>query len=151
MENEDEDFLCVPEIKPLKEITPSMIGERVKMLRESLNMKQADLGDVLHIKANAISQIERGVNQLSAKQIITLARCFKVKSDFILCLDDEGLGNVDVSNFMHEVEEARKLNIATFRMNNEGLELLEKIAQVIADKYEIDWSKEEGMDDPDKL
>lgn len=57
------------------------IGAKIRELRKSKGMTQTELGDLLGLKNNSISAIERGVNSFDANMIFTIAKIFDVKAD----------------------------------------------------------------------
>lgn len=53
-------------------------------LRESRNMSQAQLANLMGLNKNVMGRIERGLRSLRADEIVRLAKIFDVSTDFIL-------------------------------------------------------------------
>jgi transcriptional regulator with XRE-family HTH domain len=66
-----------------------VIGNRIKIFREQLNMSQRELSDLLGISRQAVSQIENDERKISAEELKKLAEIFGVKADNILNLELE--------------------------------------------------------------
>lgn len=64
----------------LKEI----FGERVKELRIKKNIKQSELGEIVGLSDNAISDIERGYRLTSMEKLEALADYFEVSVDYLM-------------------------------------------------------------------
>lgn len=63
-----------------------IIGERIKMLRESHNLSQAALAKRLGITRSSVNAWELGLNVPSTQYIIELSEIFKVSTDYLLCV-----------------------------------------------------------------
>ena len=80
-----------------------IIGERIKMLRESHNLSQAALAKRLGITRSSVNAWELGLNVPSTQYIIALSEIFKVSTDYLLCvaktqtLDLTGLDEEDIT------------------------------------------------------
>lgn len=59
-------------------------GKKVKALRLKKRMSQGDIGKKLGVSANYISQIERGIENLSLKGIEKLAKALNVSTSELL-------------------------------------------------------------------
>lgn len=74
------------------------ITQRLKELRESRGLSQADLAEIAGIPQTTISNYERGT-QVTAENLIKLAHCFQVTSDYLLGIeDDSALVDVPVTH-----------------------------------------------------
>ena len=62
------------------------IGERIRNLREELDLNQTQLGTALNMTQRKISYIECGKYEPSIDDIIAFCRFFKVTSDYLLGL-----------------------------------------------------------------
>ena len=62
-------------------------GEKVRYLRENLNMNQTQLGEKLNMTQRKISYIERNKYEPSIEDIIALCRFFEVSSDYLLAIE----------------------------------------------------------------
>lgn len=63
-------------------------GERVKLLRNSLNLSQEKFGERINMKKNSISQIENGVNNLTDIVAKSISNEFNV--NYFWLRDGEG-------------------------------------------------------------
>ena len=59
---------------------------KLKDLREDLDLTQKQVADYLHIKQNTYSQYETGRRQIPIELLISLAKYYKVSTDYILGL-----------------------------------------------------------------
>ena len=62
-------------------------GEKVRDLRESMNINQTQLGEAVNMTQRKISYIERGVYEPCIDDIIALCKFFKVSSDYLLGIE----------------------------------------------------------------
>lgn len=58
--------------------------DRIKALRVKEKMNQTQLGEILGVSQDAISKIEKGINNPTVQQIETLSKFFNVSSDYLL-------------------------------------------------------------------
>jgi transcriptional regulator with XRE-family HTH domain len=58
--------------------------DRIKALRLKEKMNQTQLGEVLGVSQDAISKIEKGINNPTVAQIAKMAEIFNVTTDFII-------------------------------------------------------------------
>jgi len=61
-----------------------MIGKRLRDLRESRNMKQYEIAQMLNVSREAYSMYESGKRQLSCETLSVLADFYGVTADYIL-------------------------------------------------------------------
>lgn len=87
--------------------------ERLKQLRKEKNIHQSELGDLLELSQNSISQYERGTRTPDINQLKRLAGIFGVTSDYLLGLSelreptDENLVRT-VKELFADLEEVRR-------------------------------------------
>ena len=62
---------------------------RIKSMRLSLNLTQEELGELLHVSAVSVGHWEKGSKCPSMSAIISLARIFKVSTDYLLGVNTE--------------------------------------------------------------
>ena len=61
------------------------VGEKIKYLRESMNLTQTELGDKLGVKKNAVSKWECGrVEDIPTSKIKAMAALFDVKASYLI-------------------------------------------------------------------
>ena len=61
-------------------------GEKIKMLREDMNISQTELGKAVNMTQRKVSYIECGKYEPSIGDIVSLCKFFKVSSDYLLSL-----------------------------------------------------------------
>ena len=61
---------------------------RLKEVRQSRSLTQADVAESLHIKQNTYSQYENGVRQIPISLLVELAKFYNVSVDYLLRLTD---------------------------------------------------------------
>lgn len=99
------------------------IGQRIKQLRKSRNMKQDDLGIILNLSRSQISNLENGRRNLNIKQIKTLADHFGVSFEF-LGIKNEAVDTIEL------LERARVLFQNKDIPINQKQELAEEIYKI---------------------
>lgn len=66
------------------------VGEKIKSLRESMNLTQTELGERLGVKKNAVSKWECGrVEDIPTSKIKAMANLFGVKPSYLIDDDEE--------------------------------------------------------------
>lgn len=60
------------------------IKDRLKHLRKSKNLTQAELGEKTQISLTTINKVEAGKGDLSTEQVIKLSSFFEVSADYLL-------------------------------------------------------------------
>ena len=113
------------------------MGERVKELRTVLGLSGEKFGEKIGVKRSAISDIERGRNNLSEQNILAICREFNVNEDWLrtgsgemfkdMTLDEEiisFIGDIqwDASNTFK-----KRFISAIAKLNEEEWKVLEKI------------------------
>ena len=61
-----------------------MIADKIKSLRESNNMTQADLARRLGITRSSVNAWEKGISVPSTQYVVELANIFRVSTDYLL-------------------------------------------------------------------
>lgn len=64
-------------------------GEKIRNLREDMDLNQTQLGKAVHMTQRKISYIECGKYEPSIDDIIALCHFFKVSADYLLGLPDK--------------------------------------------------------------
>ena len=59
-------------------------GEKIRNLREDLDLNQTQLGDCVHMTQRKISYIECGKYEPSVEDIVEFCNFFKVSADYLL-------------------------------------------------------------------
>lgn len=63
-------------------------GEKIKNLREDLDLNQTELGKKINMTQRKISYIECNKSEPSMDDIITFSKFFNVTSDYLLGIDE---------------------------------------------------------------
>lgn len=72
-----------------------MIGDRIKMLRESANMTQAALAKKLNVTRSCVNAWEIGVSTPSTRFMKELALVFDVSTDYLFDMPENNTISVD--------------------------------------------------------
>lgn len=84
------------------------LAERIKLLRERLNITQSELARILGLTRSGVNAWEMGLSIPSARYIVELAKVFNVSADYLLGIEDtstisiKGLTEKQVS-VLHEI------------------------------------------------
>lgn len=80
------------------------LGGRIRKLRESRNMTQTELSEILGMKTyTTVSKWEKNENFPKGKDLKKLAEIFNVTSDYLLGLSDTELGKITTQNSHPEI------------------------------------------------
>ncbi len=66
----------------------SIIGTRLRELREKKNLKQEQVAELLSVNKSTISLYESGMRQPSLDMVIAFARFYRVSTDYLLGITD---------------------------------------------------------------
>lgn len=75
------------------------IGERIKDLRMSSGMTQADLARRLAVTRSSVNAWEMEISSPSIQNLIELASTFRTTTDYILGLSNENTINISIYNY----------------------------------------------------
>ena len=115
------------------------VGEKVKMLRESLNMTQKELAKAVGYKSSTtIAKIESGENDPTQKNLMKLAVALGVSPAELLADDDPEPSSPA------KTEEARIISRGVDRMPPEDRKRALNMFNLMFDKYDFE---NEGNDD----
>ena len=64
-------------------------GEKIKNLREDLNLTQTQLGEAVQMTQRKVSYIERDKYEPSLDDIVALCNFFKISANYLLNLPSE--------------------------------------------------------------
>lgn len=112
------------------------LGGRIRKLRESRNMTQTELSEILGMKTyTTVSKWEKNENFPKGKDLKKLAEIFNVTSDYLLGLSDTELGKITTQNKHPEI-------LTLCNQLNE-----EKLKQLILSRYSSVkyFAEENGM------
>lgn len=77
-----------------------MVADRIKQLRTTRNMTQADLAKKLNITRSSVNAWEMGLSTPSTTYIVELAQLFGVSTDYLLGLSTNSC--IDVSTLSEQ-------------------------------------------------
>ncbi len=86
------------------------LADRIKALRESAGLTQAEVARQLGISRSGVNSWEMGLSVPSTQYIVELARNFKVSTDYLLGMKDtssisvKGLSQKQVSALLNIIE-----------------------------------------------
>ncbi len=63
--------------------------ERIRELREDNDLTLKDVAKLLGTTQQVYSRYEKGENEIPIRHIISLAKYYKVTTDYILCVSDD--------------------------------------------------------------
>lgn len=92
-----------------------MIGDRIRWLRNRLNMTQADLAERLSMSDQQVFRWEAGKSEPSLDAVVKLAKTFDVTGDYLLGLSDDPRGNRAVELSEREVDLIQALRESDFK------------------------------------
>lgn len=90
----------------------SAIGERIKALRISKKLTQAELAQALNVKRQTVAQWENQERDLKTGAIISLAKYFNVSTDYLLGLTENTSTNIS------EIGISNKTGFSTLTVEN---------------------------------
>ena len=87
----------------------SRFGQRIKQLRQELNLSQRDFAEKIGVTASALSAYEKGQKNPSVNVAIEIASTFKVSLDWLCGLKDgatskELIESVDMASYLDVLE-----------------------------------------------
>lgn len=113
------------------------MGERVKELRTVLGLSGEKFGEKIGVKRSAISDIERGRNNLSEQNILAICREFNVNEDWLrtgsgemfkdMTLDEEIISFIGEIQWDTSDTFKKRFISAIAKLNEEEWKVLEKI------------------------
>ncbi len=91
------------------------LPDRMRQLRKSANLKQEELGNILGVAANTISQYETGRNEPNDSIKIAMANYFNVSMDYLMGnTNDPGFDSRTPSVFASQITDAGITAIHTY-------------------------------------
>ncbi len=95
------------------------MGNRIKIRRKELRIKQAELAEMLNISNNHMSSIENGRQKPSLDTFIQICNLLKVTPDYLL------LGNMHAYNIPQDITDKLRLcSQADIELARDFIELL---------------------------
>lgn len=82
----------------------NIVGQRIKMLREARDITQSKLAELMEVKTyTTISKWESGANFPQGRDLVKLAKIFRVTTDYLLGLDD-AKNKPDISDLYEKLD-----------------------------------------------
>lgn len=106
-------------------------NERIKYLREHLNISQEKLGETIGLSKSGISSIENGNRNVTEKHIKLIGSCFNVSEDWLRT------GNGDMFNSMSEDEE---LDLYIGRISGSEDKFKKNLLKALCKLTEDEWN-----------
>ena len=94
-----------------------MIADTIKTLRQQCGMTQSDLARKLNITRSSVNAWEMGISIPSTQFVVELAGLFKVSSDYILGLSEDGV--IHISSLTEEQQKILLMLVQYFNYENE--------------------------------
>ncbi len=79
-----------------------MLGEKIKLYRESKNMTQGEVAEILGVKAATISKYEAGTLEPNIESLKKLAELYEVSIDDLLKEDDFDISKINILEVLRE-------------------------------------------------
>ena len=105
------------------------MGNRIKIRRKELKIKQSDLAELIDISNNHISSIETGKQKPSMDIFIKLCDALKVTPDYLL------LGSMHSSNIPQDIVDNLRL------CSQADIELAKKFIELLVERNNKSWNK----------
>lgn len=105
------------------------MGNRIKLRRKELHIKQSELAERLDISNNHISSIENGREKPSLDMFLKICEELKVTPDYLL------LGNVHANNIPQNITEALSL------CSEDDIKLASQIIELLIKRNRTSWNE----------
>ena len=105
------------------------MGNRIKLRRKELHIKQSELAERLDISNNHISSIENGREKPSLDMFLKICEELKVTPDYLL------LGNVHANNIPQNITEALSL------CSEDDIKLASQIIELLVKRNRTSWNE----------
>jgi len=121
----------------------SNMGERIRMLRESLHMTQEELGEKIGVKKAAVNKYETGdVENIKRSSLFVMAELFGVSPSYLLgwdgakTIEDSAVENVQIDELIEKAYGGKTVELVRIfqQLNNEGKQ---KVCDFVSDLIEI--------------
>ncbi|MCL4942637.1 helix-turn-helix domain-containing protein [Streptococcus suis] len=124
----------------------SSLGDRVRDLRESKNMTQTELAEMLDMKTyTTVSKWEKNENFPKGRDLKRLAQIFSVTSDYLLGLSDnrhekfskQPSDEVEITSIYRQLDDDRKGNVVVYA-NKQLAEQENKVVSIFSKRHDED-------------
>ncbi|VIF96549.1 HTH-type transcriptional regulator [Clostridioides difficile] len=117
------------------------VSQRIKCLRENMNMSQKELSEKANINTSVMNRIESGERAIRDDELIVFAKIFDVSTDYILGLSDTEKLNIDESyefiDSLNSSDDIKELIKVVLSLDEETRDKMLKIAKVFVTEKNI--------------
>lgn len=117
------------------------VSQRIKYLRENMNMSQKELSEKANINTSVMNRIESGERAIRDEELIIFAKIFDVSTDYILGLSDTEKLNIDESyefiDSLNSPDDIKELIKIVLSLDEETRDKMLKIAKVFVTEKHI--------------
>ncbi|HGM1346229.1 TPA: helix-turn-helix domain-containing protein [Clostridioides difficile] len=110
------------------------VSQRIKYLRENMNMSQKELSEKANINTSVMNRIESGERAIRDEELIIFAKIFDVSTDYILGLSDTEKLNIDETyefiDSLNSPDDIKELIKIAISLDDETRDKMLKIARV---------------------
>lgn len=106
------------------------MGNRIKIRRKELCIKQSELAELLGISNNHMSSIETGRQKPSMDTFIGICEKLRVTPDYLL------LGNMHAANIPQDISDKLRL------CSQSDIELAKKFIELLVERNKTSWNKD---------
>ncbi|MCI8837062.1 MAG: helix-turn-helix transcriptional regulator [Hungatella sp.] len=110
------------------------IHERLKFLRDQLNLTTRAFGSAISMSGGAITNMEKGTRNITDRTIRDICREYNVNPDWLINGSEPIFG--DVTDELDIDDDVRQLTKQYSLLNNEDQELVKKLINSLAKKAE---------------
>ncbi|HFL3512400.1 TPA: helix-turn-helix domain-containing protein [Clostridioides difficile] len=118
------------------------VSQRIKYLRENMNMSQKELSEKANINTSVMNRIESGERAIRDDELIVFAKIFDVSTDYILGLSDTEKLNIDESyefiDSLNSTDDIKELIKVILSLDEETRDKMLKIAKVFVTEKNIE-------------
>ncbi|EML1138377.1 TPA: helix-turn-helix transcriptional regulator [Clostridioides difficile] len=118
------------------------VSQRIKYLRENMNMSQKELSEKANINTSVMNRIESGERAIRDDELIIFAKIFDVSTDYILGLSDTEKLNIDESyefiDSLNSPDDIKELIKVILSLDEETRDKMLKIAKVFVTEKNIE-------------
>ena len=79
-----------------------MLGEKIKLYRESKNMTQGEVAEILGVKAATISKYEAGTLEPNIESLKKLVELFEISIDELIKEDNFNISKINILEVLRE-------------------------------------------------
>ena len=111
------------------DIQYDVIGNRIRLRRKELNLKQCQVAEQLNISNNHMSSIENGREKPSLETLLGICNILNVTPDYLL------LGNMHTDDVSQDVLNGLRL------CNKADISLAREIIELLIKRNQTDWNR----------